>query len=214
MCGAAALCMVYDSLGIKTSQTEIWPRISKPDRQGNMHSKTYLQCANALDHGLHSVTIRAKDPWNVLKLCTDNSIRAILIHRPDINSTLGHSTVLLDVTSRFVTLHDPDSRPNRKIERSTMLELWLKRGDNCEIEDNVLIAISKKGSEKTSCSLCGAIIPQLTRCSNPRCNKDIPLQPLEVLGCICNACPGRTWKDIICPFCDNPLDSIPSAMPP
>jgi hypothetical protein len=31
MCGAAALCMVYDSFRMKTSQLEIWPRISKSD---------------------------------------------------------------------------------------------------------------------------------------------------------------------------------------
>lgn len=39
MCGAAALCMVYDSFGIKTTQLEIWPRISVPDSQGNMLQK-------------------------------------------------------------------------------------------------------------------------------------------------------------------------------
>ena len=208
MCGAAALCMVYDSLGIKTSQLEIWPKISTQDLQGNMFAKTYLQCSNALEHGLHSIIVRAKDPWGILKLCTDNSIRAILIHRPNAISTSGHSTVLVDVTSRFVTLHDPELGPHRKIDRNKMLGLWLKKGNICEIEDNVLIAISNKDSGRTSCKHCGTAIPKSTRCPNQECNKDIPLQPLEIVGCVDDACPGRTWKHIICPYCDNPLSWI------
>jgi len=208
MCGAAALCMVYDSFGIKTTQLEIWPGISVPDSQGNMFAKTHLLCSNALEHGLHSIIFRAKDPWGVLKLCPDNSIRAILIHRPDVNSILGHFTVLVDVTSRFVTLHDPQLGPYRKIDRNKMLDLWLKKGNNCEIGNNVLIAISNNDSGLTSCRLCGTAIPKSTRCPNQECSKDIPLQPLDIVGCMDDACPGRTWKHIICPYCDSPLSRI------
>jgi len=111
-------------------------------------------------------------------------------------------------TSRFVTLHDPELGAHRKIEKNKMLELWLKKGDNCEIADKVLIAISKKDSEKTSCLVCGAVIPQATRCSNSECNGNIPLQPLELLGCIDDACPERTWRHIICPYCDKHLSRI------
>jgi hypothetical protein len=209
MCGAAALCMVYDSLGIKTSQQEIWPGISVRDFQGNKYAKTYLMCADALKRGLNGMIIQAKDPWAVLKLCTDDSIRAILIHRLNVDSTLGHFTVLVDVTSRFVTLHDPELGPYRKIDRNKMLSLWLKTGNNCEIEDNVLIAISNKDdSERTSCKLCGTAVPKSTQCPNQKCNKDIPLRPLDIVGCMDDACPGRTWRHIICPYCDTPLSRI------
>jgi hypothetical protein len=52
MCGAAALCMVYDSFGIKTSQQDVWPRISVLDKEGeDKYSMTYLLCAE--DMGIY-----------------------------------------------------------------------------------------------------------------------------------------------------------------
>jgi len=208
MCGAAALWMVYDSFGIRTSQQDIWPRISVPDSEGDKYSLTYLLCADVIKQGLHGIIIQAKNPWKILKLCNENSIEAILLHRLEADSPCGHFTVLVDVDDQIVTLHDPEKGPNRKVERNEMLDLWRKKGKNCEIEDDVLIAISKNDSGKTSCPLCGTIIPQSTRCHNSECNMDIPLQPFEVLGCIKNSCPERTWEYINCPYCDEPLENI------
>ena len=210
MCGAAALCMVYDSFGIKTSQQDVWPRISVLDKEGeDKYSMTYLLCADAIKQSLHGIIIQAKNPWKILKLCNENSIRAILLHRLEADSPCGHFTVLVDVDDQFVTLNDPEKGPNRKVERNEMLDLWSKKGKNCEIEDNILIAISKNDSGKASCPLCGTVIPRSTRCTDSNCNTDILLQPFAVLGCIKNSCPERTWEYIDCPHCDESLEDIP-----
>lgn len=206
MCGAAALSMVYRSLGKTISQSEIWPRIAKPDSHGTMYSRSYLLCADALNQGFHSIIIKAKDPVNVLKLCNDNSVRVILNHRLRPDSSLGHYTVLFDISSRFVIVNDPQFGPKRKILHQVIRDLWLPKGDNCEITGNILIAISKKPCDKTNCCLCNAIIPDSIEC--PNCNKHIPLQPKSILGCVRKSCSERTWTRIFCSSCSEGLSEI------
>lgn len=197
MCGAAALSMVYHSLGLTCTQTELWPRIAVTDRQGTCFAMTYLLCQNALQLGLHAVTIRAKDPLRILQICSGYSIRAILNHRLKSNSPLGHYTVLVDITSQHVIVHDPQFGQSRRITNADLLNLWQPSD---EITGKILIALTDTKSSINVCSRCGATIAESISCT--KCNRRIPLQPVVALGCLKDSCPERTWEHIICPYCD------------
>ncbi len=201
MCGAASLAMVYSAFGIKRTQIEIWNDNKSPDGNGGQFIKTYKLCCDALRYGLGSVTIRAKDPLAFLELCKkERDIKIIINQRPKAESTLGHFTVLENMTHTHIILHDPDDKPYRRIEKSHMLELLRPNGGDCKITGNILIAFSNIPSNKNSCSSCGTMIPYSTFCRN--CHKEIKLQPIVVLGCAKETCLKRTWQEIICPHCN------------
>src|ERR1700753_3315976 len=106
-CGAACLSMVYQSFGKKISQEEIWPAIAKENRFGQVSSTTHLMAQDALNRGLKAVAIQARHPFEVLRLCRENGVRAILNHRVRNDSAAGHYSVLVDVNAKDVVVHDP-----------------------------------------------------------------------------------------------------------
>ena len=106
MCGAASLAMVYGSFGKAISQTEIWPKISKRNNLGSLASATYLMAQDAISRGFAALTIQARHPLQVLRICQDRGIRAILSHRFREDSSTGHYTVLVDVDGEGVVLHE------------------------------------------------------------------------------------------------------------
>src|SRR5262245_50912492 len=81
MCGAASLSMVYRSFDRAIAQAEVWPRIAKTNRVGSLAAATHLIAQDALNRGFVALAIQAKYPLQVLRLCQDNGIRAILNHR-------------------------------------------------------------------------------------------------------------------------------------
>src|SRR5579863_4527194 len=80
-CGAACLSMVYKSFGKEIPEAEIWPLIAKPNRFGSVSSTTHLMARHAISQGLNAVAIQARHPIQVLRLCREAGIRAILNHR-------------------------------------------------------------------------------------------------------------------------------------
>jgi len=207
MCGAAALAMIYSAFRIPRSQMEIWQRNRVPDGDGGEFTRTYRLCSDALEHGLHSITIRAKDPLHVLDLCkNDGSIGVILNCRENKNSIRGHYSVVMNITKTHVILNDPFLGSYTRIAKSDLVELLTPMGKECKISGNVMIAVSNIVSSKTECSTCGAKILSTIKCQN--CDTEIPLQPIAVLGCVDEACPERTWQHIICPHCDRDQDTL------
>ncbi len=79
-CGAECLTMVYRSLGKEVKQEEIWPAISKPNRFGVVSSTTHLMCQDALNRGFAAVAFQARHPLQVLRICHNLGIHAILNH--------------------------------------------------------------------------------------------------------------------------------------
>jgi len=211
-CGAAALAMVYRSLGRDCSQAEIWREVAAPAPKRRWFFKqrwftdTHRLCAHALQRGLCAVTIRAKDPLRVLRLCRECSIRVILNHRQSLKSDEGHFTVLVDVTDENVICHDPLKGPSRSVSHNDLLSLWTPKGWHCEITGRILIAITDAPSNKTSCAVCNMPIPASTAC--PNCEKKIPLQPTDVFGCVNEACPERLWERVVCPHCDEAIAEL------
>lgn len=203
MCGAAALAMVYRSFGLTVTQSEIWSGISTPDSRGGRFARTSVLCRDALGRGLKSMIVKAKDPLSVLHICSANSLRAILNHRLRSGSSLGHFTVLVNITRSFVVCHDPQFGPYRKITNNRLLDLWLPKTGYCEIGGNILIALTNRHLSRHTCRLCRTEIPDSIRCFNPRCGKTICLQPGNILGCVNEYCPERTWQLIFCPYCES-----------
>src|SRR5277367_3189693 len=80
-CGAACLSMVYRSFGKEVPQAEIWPLIAKPNRFGAVSSTTHLMALHAINQGLSAVVIQARHALQVLRLCREADIRAILNQR-------------------------------------------------------------------------------------------------------------------------------------
>ena len=60
MCGAAALCMVYRSLGMSCSQAEIAAKLPRLEPYANAGSRTYLLAQDALTRGLSAIVLRAR----------------------------------------------------------------------------------------------------------------------------------------------------------
>lgn len=199
-CGAACLSMVYRSFGQDIAQAEISPAITKPNRFGSVASTTHLIVQDALRRGLGAVGIQARHPLQVLRLCRDSGIRAILNHRLTHDAATGHYTVLVDIDDTEVILHDPYFGPSRHLRHADLLELWQPRLPNSEIVGNFLIGIAAEPPALAACQVCRTPMPSSVGC--PKCAKPVVLQPGALLGCLTSACSARMWNYICCPSCD------------
>jgi hypothetical protein len=200
-CGAACLSMAYRSFGQEVRQVDIWPLIAKENRFGQISSTTNLMAEDALNRGFNAVAIQARYPLQVLRLCRAADIRAILNHRVRRDSGAGHYTVLVDIDSRDVVVHDPLFGAARRWSHAELMELWLPQVPNSEIVGGVLIAVDTSGSPALpACEFCHTPMPLSVDC--PRCSKPTGLQPGVVLGCIKDGCIARMWNWVCCPACD------------
>ena len=202
-CGAACLSMVYKSFGMAIPEAEIWPLIAKPNRFGSVSSTTHLMARHAISQGLNAVAIQARHPIQVLRLCRENGVRAILNHRVHAGASSGHFSVLADIDDRNVVLHDPlfSAAPGavRRMSHAELLQLWRPLSTTTEILGNVVIGIA--GAAATpACEFCHTAIPSRVDC--PRCRKAVGLEPAAMLGCIRDGCIARMWNCVCCPFCD------------
>ena len=200
MCGAACLSMVYRSLGKEVQQGEIWPAIAKPNRFGSIASTTHLMARDAVSRGFGAVAIQARHPMQVLWLCRQTGIRAILNHRLRRDSAAGHYTVLVDLDDKNVVLHDPFLGPARSLSHAELLELWQPHFPNAEIAGNVLIGVAALPSVVPACQFCHTPIPSKVDC--PQCKNPVGLQPGALLGCVTDGCIARMWNYVCCPSCD------------
>lgn len=200
MCGAACLSMVYRSFGKEVSQAEIWPAIAKQNRFGSVASTTHLMAQDALSRGFPAVAIQAQHPLQALRLCHEAKIRAILNHRLDSDSPTGHYSVMVDLDSKSVVLHDPHFGPARRLSHGELIALWQAPFPNSEIVGNVLIAVAAEASLVPACQFCHTVTPPSLEC--PRCKNPISLRPAAVLGCMNQECIARMWNYVCCPACD------------
>ena len=202
-CGAAALAMVYASLGLSRAQEEIWEAVTEPDRHGKPWARTYRLARHAREQGLEAVVFQAAQPWAVLAHCWRHEIRVILNHRLRADSRQGHFSVLAGIGPEEVLLHDPQFGPARRVTRPELLRLWLPTLLPCEIAGNVLVAVAPRGSGDAACRLCQATEPRHILC--PGCHHSVELTPHAALGCTRADCPARLWRYVFCPQCDRAL---------
>lgn len=202
-CGAACLSMVYKSFGKEIPEAEIWPLIAEPNRFGTVSSTTHLMARHAISQGLNAVAIQARHPIQVLRLCRESGIRAILNHRVHSGASSGHYSALADIDDKNVVLHDPLFSPMpgaaRRLSHAELLHLWQPLSLNTEILGNVVIGISR-GAAALTCEFCHTAIPSKVDC--PSCKRAVGLEPGAMLGCIRDGCIARMWNYICCPFCD------------
>jgi peptidase C39-like protein len=199
-CGAACLSMVYRSFGKELPQAEIWPLIAKQNRFGSTASTTYLMAQHAVGLGFSVVVIQARHPLQVLRLCREAGVRAILNQRAQTGASTGHYTVLVDIDDKNVVVHDPALGPSRRISCDEFLQLWQPLSSNSEILGNVLIGIAAEPVAFPACEFCHTSIPAKVDC--PKCGKAVGLQPAALLGCIRDGCIARMWNYVACPSCD------------
>jgi Peptidase C39 family len=199
-CGAACLSMVYRSFGKEVPQAEIWPLIAKKNRFGSIASTTHLMALNAMSQGLSAVVVQARHPLQVLRLCREGGIRAILNQRAQPDVSTGHYTVLVDIDDTSVVMHDPAVGPSRRLSYAEMLRLWQPQSSTSEIAGNVLIGIAAEPVAIPACEFCRTAIPARVDC--PRCKKAVGLNPAALLGCIRDGCIARMWNYVACPSCD------------
>jgi hypothetical protein len=199
-CGAAALCMVYRSFGLASSQAEVWPRIARHNRAGVPAARTHLLAADALRRGLAALVVQAGNPAQILERAGAAGLRVILNHRLQEGSPAGHYTVLVGLDEEQIILHDPQHGPNRRLARSHLLELWRPHVTGSEIVGQVLVALSNTSNCLRQCSACGTSTPHAVTC--PGCLQPFALQPAAILGCVKPGCSNRTWQRLYCPLCD------------
>lgn len=199
-CGAAALAMVYESFGVKCSQEEIWPRTACSGPGRLARTKTWLLCADALRLGFSALTIKACDPWRMLRECAAQNIRVILNHRLSNATPAGHYSVLVAIDDNHVVLHDPQLGPQRRLSHGELLDLWCRRLSDLEITGRVLLAVSQGPRAPHLCAACGYELPQVLACRG--CRQAVSLSPACLLGCFSRGCEQRRWEQLFCPYCD------------
>lgn len=202
-CGAAALCMLYRSFGSTCTQTEVWESVSRQN-YGGRNARTFLLAADAHRRGFAALTVKADDPWRLLRRCHEHGTRVILNHRVNSDQGAGHYSVVVEVGEEHVVLHDPLRGPDQRHSRDELLQLWQPRGwSRSEITGNVLVAVAPAATPAPPCPEGHAPVPAALACS--RCRKPADLQPAVILGCMTERCPHRTWKYLYCPSCDGYL---------
>lgn len=199
-CGAACLSMVYKSFGKDVPQAEIWPRIAKQNRFGSVASTTHLMALDAIHQGFNAVIIQARHPLQVLRLCHEAGIRAIINQRPHPGVQTGHYTVLVDIDQSNVVLHDPAVGSFRRMPHAHLLQLWQPQSGDSEILGSVIVGIAEESGPVAACEFCHTAIPAKVDC--PKCKKGVGLNPAALLGCIRDGCIARMWNYVACPSCD------------
>lgn len=197
-CGAAALCMVYRSLGLECRQEEIWTRLTA-SRLAARGARACSLAADALRQGLAAVLVQAQSPWQFLLACSQAGVGVILNHRLSEPSPWGHYTVLEAIDEQAAWVHDPQFGPHRRLEREELLRLWQGCPGRTEIAGRVAIVVGRIG-EPTSCVVCQRVLPYAIEC--PNCKHINALQPAAAIGCGIPGCVGRRWHRIYCPHCD------------
>lgn len=183
------------------TQAEIFAQISKPTPSGGRSSATHLMVSHARSKGFAALAVQARYPLVALLACRDSGIRTILNHRLRPDGAAGHYTVLLEVDTANVVVHDPLYGPRRHVPHAELLELWQPRFAGSEIAGNVLIGIVSRPAAVPQCPICETPIPPEVSC--PRCGKAVALAPAELLGCVGkDSCLGRLWNYLCCPACD------------
>ena len=197
-CGAAALCMVYRSLGIECRQDDVWARL-RISSQSRGAARTHTLAADALRQGLVALVVQVRSPWAFLTECSKAGVGVILNHRLSEHSPLGHYTVLDRIETETAWVHDPQFGPHRPLARDELLRLWQGSPGRTEIAGNVALVVGRIG-EPTACAVCQSPVPAAIRCCN--CQQENILQPAVALGCGDPSCLGRHWWRVYCPNCD------------
>lgn len=198
-CGAAALAMVYGSLGLSVAQEEIWREVAQPDARGTRDARTHLLAANALRRGLAAVCLEASGPWAALRAMAAAGVRIVLNLRLRAGSPLGHFSVLVGIGEEAAILHDPAAGPDRRIARGDLLELWKPAEGECESTGHVLVGVGRVERGEAACPECSRPIPGAAAC--PRCGAGNSLRPAAALGCLHSECPRRLWRRVFCTGC-------------
>ncbi len=199
-CGAAALTMVYRSLGLPCEQLAVWQRVAEEVRCGVKATRTHRLALDACGQGLSAVTLQAKRPAKLLAQLLGSHTRVILNHRLDLGSNLGHFSVLLGFDGHLITLHDPHHGPGRVLPWAEFADLWNPSEEPSEIVGRVLVAVGRRPASTRICQTCGKPLPDLWTCR--RCGGRISTGPPGALGCSAPGCGDSLWARLYCPHCD------------
>ncbi len=199
-CGAAALVMVYRSLGVAADHRAVWEAIAQCDRHGSRDARTSRLAADARRRGLEACCLEIARPWTALGTLQRAGLRIILNLRVRRESTLGHFCVLTAWSSDAARVHDPALGADLRAERDDLLRRWRGGGSECEVTGGVLVAVSAPRDEALRCACCGEPVPAEIAC--PRCGTPVALRPAEALGCAAAACTARLWRRVFCTSCD------------
>lgn len=192
-CGAAALCMVYRSLGMECQQEEVWDRLAARRRlRGGV--RTCALAADAIAQGLAAVVVQTRQPWPFLSASSGAGVRVILNHRLAEHSPWGHYTVLDRIDEEAAWLHDPQLGPSRRVTRDELLRLWEGRWGRTEIAGRVAVVVGRRQAPDTVWQRCQRGLLPSADC--PNCQQSIVLEPYSAFW------PERHWERIYCPRCD------------
>jgi hypothetical protein len=199
-CGAAALTMVYRSMGLPCSQLTVWQRLAEEVRSGVKAARTHRLALDACGQGFSAVTLQAKQPAELLTQLLASDARVILNHRLDRQSRLGHYSVLLGFDGHEITIHDPHHGPCRVLPWPEFADLWNPRKGPSEIIGWVLVAIGPRVGEERVCNACRRALP--THCTCDRCGQRVSIGPAGAVGCCEPTRHDRLWARLFCPHCD------------
>lgn len=195
-CGAAALAMVYRSLGLTCQQPAIWQRVAEEIRPGVKAARTHRLALDACQQGLAAVTLQARQPARLLAELLAGGIRVILNHRLDPHSGLGHYSVLLGFDGRQIAIHDPHNGPGRVLPWTELADLWGPGEGLSEVVGWILVAVGRMPDDDGCCSRCGKRLPDRWTCAG--CGQAASTGPRGVVGC----CADALWGRLFCPHCD------------
>ncbi len=201
-CGAAALAMVYRTLGLGDTQEEIWRRIGCGNLVDPTTVPTRRLACDAMERGLHALILQVQGDWLVVRRCLESGACGILNHRLAKQQTTGHFSVVTALEDYHVSFHDPHLGSQR-LRHDEFLNLWGAGMASLSVPGLILVVIAKTGTDAATCCLCGTPSPPPSwPCE--KCHRAIPLEPANVLGCMRFGCPMRGWDRLFCPWCDAP----------
>ena len=201
MCGAASATMILRAHNKLADQTEIWEALKFPDGKG---MSAYRMTNYFLERKLLALAVIAKNPLALLDICSEKNIHVVLLCRPLPETTHGHFMVLVGTDAINVTVHDPDLGPNRKIERSVLLELCEPDIEFLAPQLRVMILVASKDDQRSLCAVCNNE-RSTVKCIFSGCGFEIPLAFSTVIGCITPSCSGSNVERVICPKCGGQL---------
>lgn len=150
-CGAAALAMIYQSLG-KNRLTEdvLWEKLSveRPNAQvGERYLRTLPMAESAKEFGFSyfwglAVLNNRKNALQPIREFVSRSIPVVVCQKVSEENHWGHFRVVVGVGKSFVELHDPAKDKMEKMPISRFMELW-GQTSNDEVLGGEFFAIFK-----------------------------------------------------------------------
>ena len=158
-CGAACAAMVIKHYtGTNVEVNDIWPHISatSPEFQRE-YCRTYKIGAYIANNHFRCSSIQYISLKKLLEFCNASGIAPIINHKSFENKTMGHFSVVKNITGTEAIINDPENK-NRVVVPLSELDLMAKKSSDAdEVGGNMAIipVMDRFSAQTRACPHCG-----------------------------------------------------------